>query len=111
MLRPSPWFQVFSAESDACTRRRYKPLLHSCMYSRLHVTSGTGSSAIYPLLACRQRPLWRFLATEIDEKNRTYATKNIATNNLQSRIKLVDTDPTGGTLIPIQEITRIGIER
>ncbi|EXJ82504.1 hypothetical protein A1O3_06317 [Capronia epimyces CBS 606.96] len=72
---------------------------------------GTGSSAIYPLLACQQRPQWRFLATEIDEKNSTYAIKNIATNNLRSRIRVVDTDVTGETLIPIREIESIGIER
>ncbi|KAL2405878.1 Psilocybin synthase [Exophiala dermatitidis] len=72
---------------------------------------GTGSSAIYPLLACRQRPAWRFLATEIDEKNRTYALQNITANDFQSRIKLVNTDPTGQTLLPVEEIVRMGIER
>ncbi|KIX04091.1 uncharacterized protein Z518_07644 [Rhinocladiella mackenziei CBS 650.93] len=67
---------------------------------------GTGSSAIYPLLACRQRERWLFLATEIDEKNRTSALKNIAANNLQSRIKLIDTDPKGKKLIPSAELER-----
>lgn len=72
----------------------------------LSVSSGTGSSAIYPLLACRQRPQWRFLATEIDEKSRAYAQKNVAMNQLQSRIKLIDTDPEGRRLIPSAEIER-----
>ena len=68
--------------------------------------SGTGSSAIYPLLACRQRPKWLFLATEIDDTNRNYASKNIAANHLQSRIKLLDTDMSGQQLIPSTELER-----
>ncbi|KAK4948598.1 hypothetical protein LTR10_012602 [Elasticomyces elasticus] len=67
---------------------------------------GTGASAIYPLLACQQRPKWLFLATEIDDKSRMYATKNIATNVLQSRIKLLDTDTTGAQLIPSAQLER-----
>ncbi|KAH0842288.1 hypothetical protein FOPE_07265 [Fonsecaea pedrosoi] len=67
---------------------------------------GTGASAIYPLLACRQRPQWRFLATEIDEKNREYAQRNILTNKLQARIRLVDTDVKGDRLIPTGQLER-----
>ncbi|OAL24100.1 hypothetical protein AYO22_05982 [Fonsecaea multimorphosa] len=67
---------------------------------------GTGASAIYPLLACRQRPQWRFLATEIDEKNREYAQRNILANKLQSRIKLIDTDDKGDRLIPTEQLER-----
>ncbi|KIW14116.1 hypothetical protein PV08_06897 [Exophiala spinifera] len=67
---------------------------------------GTGSSAIYPLLACRQRPRWLFLFTEIDGKNQRYALKNTATNNLQTRIKQLDTDASGDQLIPSTEIER-----
>jgi 23S rRNA (adenine1618-N6)-methyltransferase len=72
---------------------------------------GTGSSAIYPLLACRQRPKWLFLATEIDDTNRNYALKNIAANNLQSRIKLIDTEMSGQQLIPSTELARLQVER
>ncbi|EXJ54089.1 hypothetical protein A1O7_09426 [Cladophialophora yegresii CBS 114405] len=61
---------------------------------------GTGSSAIYPLLACAQRPSWRFLCTEIDDKNRHYAQRNISANNLATRIRMIDTDSTGAKLIP-----------
>lgn len=68
--------------------------------------SGTGSSCIYPLLACRQRPNWLFLATEIDEKNRSYALKNIGANDLQSRIRLIDTDKENKTLIPSDQLQR-----
>ncbi|OAP55036.1 hypothetical protein AYL99_10736 [Fonsecaea erecta] len=67
---------------------------------------GTGASAIYPLLACRQRPQWRFLATEIDEKNREYAQRNILANALQSRIRLIDTDEKGDRLIPTDQLER-----
>ncbi|KAI1625895.1 ribosomal RNA large subunit methyltransferase F [Exophiala viscosa] len=67
---------------------------------------GTGASAIYPLLACQQRPIWLFLATEIDDKSRMYAEKNIATNMLQSRIRLLSTDITGAELIPSKQLER-----
>ncbi|KIW94772.1 uncharacterized protein Z519_04749 [Cladophialophora bantiana CBS 173.52] len=73
---------------------------------------GTGASAIYPLLACRQRSQWRFLATEIDEKNREYAQRNILANKLQARIRLIDTDDKGDRLIPtgqLQKFDRIDI--
>ncbi|OCT46133.1 DUF890 domain protein [Cladophialophora carrionii] len=65
---------------------------------------GTGSSAIYPLLACAQRPRWRFLCTEIDDKNREYAQRNISVNNLGSRIRMIDTDRTGRKLIPAAQL-------
>ncbi|EXJ70994.1 uncharacterized protein A1O5_05987 [Cladophialophora psammophila CBS 110553] len=67
---------------------------------------GTGASAIYPLLACRQRQQWRFLATEIDEKNREYAQRNILANKLQARIRLIDTDDKGDRLIPTGQLQR-----
>ncbi|KIW63218.1 hypothetical protein PV04_10082 [Phialophora macrospora] len=67
---------------------------------------GTGSSAIYPLLACAQRPGWRFLCTEIDDKNCQYALRNIAANNLGSRIRMIDTDRTGENLIPTDHLDR-----
>lgn len=64
---------------------------------------GTGSSCIYPLLGCAQRPKWRFIATDIDDKNIHYARQNILSNNLQSRIRPLhtkDTDP----LIPLDKL-------
>ncbi|KAK5047861.1 hypothetical protein LTR84_006049 [Exophiala bonariae] len=67
---------------------------------------GTGSSCIYPLLSCRQRANWLFLATEIDDKNRSFALNNISANDLQSRIRLIDTDQEGKTLIPSSELER-----
>jgi 23S rRNA (adenine1618-N6)-methyltransferase len=66
---------------------------------------GAGASAIYPLLAIRQNPNWRFLCTEIDDLNREYATKNIEQNNLQNRIRIIDTDPTSGRIIPTLQLS------
>lgn len=76
-----------------------------CVY-RSNTSSGTGASAIYPLLACRQREQWLFLATEIDDKSRAFALQNIAENRLGSRIKILETDTTGQTLIPSKELVR-----
>ena len=75
-------------------------------HSELSTFRGTGASAIYPLLACRQRPRWLFLATEIDEKSRSYALRNISSNDLEGRIKIIDTDPSAKTLIPSSELER-----
>ncbi|KAI1912031.1 hypothetical protein LOZ65_006046 [Ophidiomyces ophidiicola] len=54
---------------------------------------GTGASCIYPLLGCAQRPAWTFLATDIDESNIHHARRNIDRNGLQSRIRLIRTQP------------------
>jgi 23S rRNA (adenine1618-N6)-methyltransferase len=67
---------------------------------------GTGASAIYPLLACRQRPGWRMLCTEIDEKSREYAKRNIKVNGLDNGIKLVDCDRSSKQIIPTESLQR-----
>lgn len=67
---------------------------------------GTGASAIYPLLACRQRPSWLFLATEIDDESRQFAQQNIDDNGLASRIKILDTDLESNRIIPSDELYR-----
>ena len=85
----------------------------------MHRSRGTGASCIYPLLGCSQRPKWRFAVTgtlpsrakeevefytewntDIDEKNMTYAKRNIVQNNLKSRIRPLQTKPTD-PLIPL----------
>lgn len=71
------------------------------------VSSGTGASAIYPLLACRQNPDWVFLATEIDAKSREYAIKNIASNGLSSRIRIVGDPVMHGETVPWRELEQI----
>lgn len=72
------------------------------------ILSGTGCCSIYPLLGCRLRPQWKFLATgevliqncrlltdyslEIDENNARTAEQNVKLNELESRIRIVRTD-------------------
>ncbi|EMD37225.1 hypothetical protein CERSUDRAFT_95480 [Gelatoporia subvermispora B] len=64
---------------------------------------GTGASAIYPLLGCRTDPTWTFTATDIDSKSFQFARSNIATNGLDDRIRVVQSDPTGAILAPLME--------
>ncbi|KAL1892814.1 hypothetical protein Cpir12675_004398 [Ceratocystis pirilliformis] len=49
---------------------------------------GTGSSCIYPLLGCTQRP-WSFIATDIDPLNIQNARANVLRNGLGTRIRIV----------------------
>ncbi|KNE63528.1 hypothetical protein, variant 1 [Allomyces macrogynus ATCC 38327] len=56
--------------------------------------SGTGFTCIYPLLGCRLRTKWRFVATEIDPAAVSCAIANIARNDLAERIRVVQTSPT-----------------
>lgn len=49
---------------------------------------GTGACCVYPVLAISGNP-WQFLATEADEVNFTYAKKNLETNNLTEKIKVI----------------------
>ncbi|TEB27451.1 hypothetical protein FA13DRAFT_1794836 [Coprinellus micaceus] len=49
---------------------------------------GTGASAIYPLLCCRQNPIWEMFATEIDPTSLSCAQRNVSTNALDGRIHL-----------------------
>lgn len=49
---------------------------------------GTGASCIYPLLACRLHPTWKFLAIEIDKRSIEYAKENIKRNYLKRNIKI-----------------------
>ncbi len=46
------------------------------------------------------------LATEIDDTSRTIAQQNIDTNDLGSRIKIIDTDTSSKQLIPIKQLSR-----
>ena len=47
--------------------------------------SGAGASCIYPLLGCRQNG-WSFLASEVDDQNLEFASKNIQQNNMENKI-------------------------
>ncbi|KAK5944133.1 hypothetical protein PMZ80_003414 [Knufia obscura] len=67
---------------------------------------GTGASAIYPLLACRQRPPWLFLATEIDARSKEFAERNVKDNGLASRIKVIGPGSESNAIIPVAELER-----
>ena len=60
---------------------------------------GTGASAIYPLLACRQRENWRMLATEVDAESLEWARRNVEANGLGDRIRVVEVEK-DGELVP-----------
>lgn len=47
---------------------------------------GTGASCIFPLLGCRLRSNWNFVATELDSHSAIAATHNVNQNFLQHRI-------------------------
>lgn len=67
------------------------------------VDIGTGASAIYALLACKVRPQWRMIGTDIDVESLTHAARNIASNDLENRIKLVETSREA-PLIPLEKL-------
>lgn len=62
--------------------------------------SGTGSSAIYPLLGTRINPNLNFIASECDDVSYDSALKNILQNNLENRITLVKVDSNEAILPP-----------
>jgi len=86
-----------------------------------NLRSGTGASAIYPLLACRLSPNWHFVATglsspalglfmliwmlDIDSVSLVSAQANIDRNCLSERITLLRADTTGPILIPLLKDT------
>jgi 23S rRNA A1618 N6-methylase RlmF len=50
------------------------------------VCSGTGASCVYPLLgSCLNN--WQFVATELDEQNFVFATKNVQQNGVSEMIQ------------------------
>ncbi|KAI2472493.1 hypothetical protein F4781DRAFT_420102 [Annulohypoxylon bovei var. microspora] len=51
----------------------------------------------------RERPLWSFIATDVDSKSLSYARKNAQLNNMGSRIRVVDRTVTD-RLIPLTEL-------
>ncbi|KAI9453618.1 S-adenosyl-L-methionine dependent methyltransferase [Lactarius psammicola] len=66
---------------------------------------GTGASAIYPLLACRLSPNWRFVATDVDTVSLASAQANVDRNGLSERISVLRADPTGPVLFPLTQDT------
>ncbi|KAK9389252.1 hypothetical protein V1515DRAFT_595307 [Lipomyces mesembrius] len=54
---------------------------------------GTGTSCIYPLLGCRLRRNWNFIATDIDDLAVSTAAKVVSRNKLTDRILVFKTAP------------------
>ncbi|KAJ2924888.1 hypothetical protein H1R20_g12193, partial [Candolleomyces eurysporus] len=80
--------------------------------------SGTGASAVYPLLACKSKPEWEMVATgtllpkpsfcmspshkrfgEIDSTSLSCAQSNVSRNGLQDRIRVVQASSGAGSKI------------
>ncbi|CAG7960005.1 unnamed protein product [Penicillium salamii] len=70
---------------------------------------GTGCIGIYPLLGCTTRPGWKFVATDIDPGNIHTARENVALNELESRIRIIESDP-DGPLFPLEKLGREGLD-
>ncbi|KAJ0415727.1 hypothetical protein BJY00DRAFT_317547 [Aspergillus carlsbadensis] len=69
---------------------------------------GTGCCSIYPLLGTSMRRNWSFLATDVDDENVRTATHTVKSNDLESRIRVVKTNPSDN-LVSINMIP--GVER
>ncbi|RXW18151.1 hypothetical protein EST38_g7706 [Candolleomyces aberdarensis] len=61
--------------------------------------SGTGASAIYPLLACKSNSEWEMVATEIDSTSLSCAQSNVSRNGLQDKIHVVQASSGSGSKI------------
>lgn len=86
----------------------YDILSHTCSKERpptsiRGIDVGTGASAIYPLLACRLSPNWRFIATDIDTVSLASAQANVDRNGLSEHISVMRADPTGPILFPMAQ--------
>ncbi|KAF8166825.1 S-adenosyl-L-methionine dependent methyltransferase [Pholiota molesta] len=64
---------------------------------------GTGSSAIYPFLACKLEPDWRMIGTELDEYSYAFAQKNVSVNGMESRIDVRRARADGPILFPLED--------
>ncbi|KAF4217018.1 hypothetical protein CNMCM8980_003986 [Aspergillus fumigatiaffinis] len=76
--------------------------------SVLGLDIGTGCCSIYPLLGCTTRPLWDFVATDIDDENVRTARENVTNNGLDSRIRVFKTERKDD-LIPLD--TKLDVQR
>lgn len=72
----------------------------------LGVDIGVGASCIYALLACSTRENWRMAGTDIDADSIAWSRKNIASNNLESRIRVNQVKNSD----PILPLERMGVE-
>ncbi|TFY68942.1 hypothetical protein EVG20_g3351 [Dentipellis fragilis] len=63
--------------------------------------SGTGSSAIYPLLGCKLSPNWHFVGSDIDRDSLESARTNVKRNSMGDRIEIVEVSAEGPILQPL----------
>ncbi|KAJ5522675.1 hypothetical protein N7513_013248 [Penicillium frequentans] len=84
------WVQGLLDSTEGTVQRGYNPNREV-----LGLDIGTGCCSIYPLLGCKTRPQWKFIATDIDESNIRTAKENVQRNALESRIHILKTDPNG----------------
>ncbi|KAI1293748.1 RNA N6-adenosine-methyltransferase METTL16 [Halotydeus destructor] len=66
---------------------------------------GTGASCVFPLLTVCKNPTWKFIATEYDEESFEYATKNVQSNNLSDKIKVIRVKSLDAMLDPLRAIS------
>ncbi|GIK03940.1 hypothetical protein Aspvir_008015 [Aspergillus viridinutans] len=76
--------------------------------SVLGLDIGTGCCSIYPLLGCTTRPLWDFIATDVNDENVRTARENVTNNGLDSLIRVFKTEP-NDDLIPLD--TKLDVQR
>ncbi|CAE7158281.1 unnamed protein product [Rhizoctonia solani] len=74
---------------------------------------GTGSTAIYPLIACSINKTWRFIAADIDARSLAAAQANIEQNpQVKDRIHLYSTTQDAPVLSPLlsENLARLGLQ-
>lgn len=68
------------------------------------VDIGTGSTAVYALLAASKNKTWHMLATESDPASYAGAVKNVEQNDLSDRIQVLKADPDAPILLQHEAI-------
>ncbi|KIM41749.1 hypothetical protein M413DRAFT_444994 [Hebeloma cylindrosporum] len=68
---------------------------------------GTGSTAIYPLLACKRNPKWKIIGTELDPASHMVALQNVNENGMQDSISVEKAEADGKVLFPLQTTDEI----
>ena len=66
--------------------RKKISVLQYIFYLCVMLFVGTGSSCVYPLLACKINSTWNFLALEKCDSNFTYAERNIERNDAKDKV-------------------------
>ncbi|KAJ3726081.1 hypothetical protein C8R42DRAFT_659899 [Lentinula raphanica] len=88
------WLQDVISASDYMKEQNAEVMVHG-------VDIGTGSSAIYPLLACTLEKSWNFVVSEIDPSSFESANRNILANELNHRIRVIQPGASSPILLPL----------